>query len=355
MAGGVPVVTAPAEIDTTTAGQLRAILFGWHTRGHATVVVDMTHTQFCDSAGLRELVRAHKRARAEGGELRLVLPADGAVMRVFTVTGLDRLIPHFPVPEQALAQVPTATGRPRRQGPGRGSPAGPAGSPAAAWEQVAVADSRACEQCSTGFVPQREHARFCSADCRAAWNREHMGDPAVEASALQWSVTAMSEATGRLAGVKVWDRPRAFAAIGEAVWWITMVDATLVRHHPGLYDAARAAQGPAGGPIDQTLAGLRFVRNWMGRDGGLSEVIETGGLSVGNRRIARWTWRPAPEPVLASFPPRGRAWEMARYRAYQAHLVGDTIGQTFGRAVTFLTLAGANAASATVMSTDARR
>jgi anti-sigma B factor antagonist len=354
MAGGVPVVTTPAEIDMTTAGQLRAVLFEWHTRGHATVVVDMTGTQFCDSAGLRELVRAHKRARAKGGELRLVLPADGAVPRVFTVTGLDHLIPHFAALEQAPDLVPTATGRPRRRGLHQGSLAGPTGSPAEAWEQGAVADSRACEQCGIGFVPQREHARFCSADCRAAWNREHMGDPAVEASALQWSVTAMSEATGRLAEVKVWDRPRAFAAIGETVWWITMVDATLVRHHPGLYDAARAARGPAGELIDQTLAGLRFVRNWMGRDGGLSELIETGGLSTGNRRITRWTWKPAPEPVLASFPPRGRAWEMARYRAYQAHLVGDAIGQTFGRAVTFLTLTGANAASATVISTDAQ-
>jgi hypothetical protein len=35
--------------------------------------------------------------------------------------------------------------------------------------------------------------------------------------------------------------------------------------------------------------------------------------------------------------------------------VGDAIGQTFGRAVTFLTLTGANAASATVISTDAQR
>src|SRR5215475_11634171 len=130
MAGGVPVVTAPAEIDTTTAGQLRAILFEWHTRGHATVVVDMTGTQFCDSAGLRELVRAHKRARADGGELRLVLPADGAVLRVFTFTGLDRLIPHSTALEQALAQVPADGGRPRSPDPHLGSAAAPASPPA---------------------------------------------------------------------------------------------------------------------------------------------------------------------------------------------------------------------------------
>src|SRR5262252_10884361 len=111
MAGGVPVVTAPAEIDITTAGQLRAILLEWHTRGHTTMVVDLTATQFCDSAGLRELVWAHKRAVAEGGGLRLVIPPDGAVLRVFTVTGLDRLIPHFARLEQALAGVPAAAGQ----------------------------------------------------------------------------------------------------------------------------------------------------------------------------------------------------------------------------------------------------
>src|SRR5215472_4489975 len=140
MTRGVPVVTAPSEIDMTTAGQLRAILLEWHTRGHTTMVVDMTATQFCDSAGLRELVWAHKRAVAEGGGLRLVLPPDGAVPRVFAFTGLDRLIPHFTAPEQALAQA-SAPGRPQHPGPYPGS-------------APAIAAGRACERCGAVFVPQ---------------------------------------------------------------------------------------------------------------------------------------------------------------------------------------------------------
>src|SRR5262249_60626724 len=87
MVGGVPVVTAPPEIDATTVGQLRAILLEWHTRGHTTVVVDMTGTLFCDSAGLRELVWAHKRGVADGGGLRLVLPRGGGLLRVVAVPG----------------------------------------------------------------------------------------------------------------------------------------------------------------------------------------------------------------------------------------------------------------------------
>jgi len=116
MISGVPVVTAPTEIDVTTAGQLRAMLAEWSRRGHTTVVVEMTGTQFCDSAGLTVLVRAHKQALAQGGQLRLVLPTNGAVGRVFTLTGLDQFIPHFSSLEQALAQPP-ATIRPRRPSP----------------------------------------------------------------------------------------------------------------------------------------------------------------------------------------------------------------------------------------------
>jgi anti-anti-sigma factor len=103
--GGVPVVTAPEEIDITNAAGLRAVLLEATGHGSRTLVVDMAQTQFCDSAGLHVLVRAHKRAQAEGGELLLVICA-AAVLRIFAVTGIDHLIPNFPTLEQALAPVP---------------------------------------------------------------------------------------------------------------------------------------------------------------------------------------------------------------------------------------------------------
>lgn len=344
MAGGVPVVSTPAEIDATTAGELRAILLEWQSRGHTTIVVNMTSTQYCDSAGLRELVWAHKRAVPDGGGLRLVIPAEGAVLRTFTISGLDGVIPRFATLRQALARVPAVAVRPlRRSSPG--SAVAPASAPAPIREHGRhAAESRDCEQCGAGFVPRREHARFCSGDCRAAWNREHLGDPAVEATALTWSLAAMSEATGRLPAVRVWDLPQAFAAIGEAVWWITMVDATLVRHHQGAYYAAMAGHAPAERQLlEETMAGLRFVRNWSSREAGLGDVIETG---AGDRRITGWRWKPVAEPTLTWLPSRAQAWELTRYRCYQARLAGHTIRTTFGRAATFLTLTGAEASSA---------
>ena len=44
-----------------------------------------------------------------------------------------------------------------------------------------------------------------------------------------------------------------------------------------------------------------------------------------------------------------------RYRAYQAHLAGHTIGETVGRAAEFLKLAAANAPAITDASLQAGR
>jgi anti-sigma B factor antagonist len=108
MVRGVPVVTAPEEIDITNAAGLRAALVEAAGRGRGALVVDMTRTQFCDTAGLHALVGAHKRAQGEGGQVLLVMRG-AAVLRIFAITGLDNVIPHFTSLEQALAQTPAAT------------------------------------------------------------------------------------------------------------------------------------------------------------------------------------------------------------------------------------------------------
>jgi anti-anti-sigma factor len=108
MVTGVPVVAAPGEIDVSNADWLRAALLAAAGQGQGTFVVDMSRTTFCNSAGLGVLVQAHKRAVAQGGELRLVLPASASALRVLTLTGIDLLIPSFDSLDQALAQAPAA-------------------------------------------------------------------------------------------------------------------------------------------------------------------------------------------------------------------------------------------------------
>ena len=68
------------------------------------------------------------------------------------------------------------------------------------------------------FMPKREHARFCSARCRVAWNRENWNrvnrdqqkwgsenwdegerrPRDSEPSALRWAIVAMRDTTDRL-------------------------------------------------------------------------------------------------------------------------------------------------------------
>jgi anti-sigma B factor antagonist len=98
---GVPVVTAPEEIDIANAAGLRAALLEAAGPGGALVVVDMSRTRFCDSAGLNALVDGDRRARVEGGEVRLVIVAE-AVARVVVLTGVDRVMPVFATLEEAL-------------------------------------------------------------------------------------------------------------------------------------------------------------------------------------------------------------------------------------------------------------
>jgi hypothetical protein len=65
----------------------------------------------------RALVRAHTRALAEGGKLRLVVPASALVLRMFACSGLDQEIPNFADLEEALQPAPAAPA-PRSGGDG---------------------------------------------------------------------------------------------------------------------------------------------------------------------------------------------------------------------------------------------
>ena len=220
-----------------------------------------------------------------------------------------------------------------------------------------MADTRTCEQCGSTFTPRREHARFCSARCRVAWNREYAPDPAAEATALDWSLTAMCDATGRLLRAPAVNQQRALAAVSEAVWWVTIVNATLVRYHPGTYDRVLATKSAAERRLTEgTLAGLRFVRNQMGQHLDPADFIsQPAGHPGPPDRISNWTWASLPEPVLVALPGPAKAWELTRYRAYQAHLARHTVSETFTRTADFLTLTATQAPSGADTSTNEPR
>jgi hypothetical protein len=184
-----------------------------------------------------------------------------------------------------------------------------------------VAEVRECAQCGTPFTLGREHARFCSARCRMAWNREHAGMAAAPVVAIGWSVTAMTEAAGRLAAAGTWELPRLAGTVGETVWWVTLAGATPVRYRPRDYETALAGKTMRRCKTEETLTGLRYVRNQLGRSADPAVFVRRDGGDAGS---AAWTWSPLPEPELGGLAARARQWELSRYRAYRHGSPGTT-------------------------------
>ena len=102
-AGGHAVIRMPAEIDAANADEIRQALLAAVTPGTAILVIDMSGTTFCDSAGLKAIIAAHAQAAETGTELRLVATA---VLRIMTIVGIDQLIPIYPTLEAALTETP---------------------------------------------------------------------------------------------------------------------------------------------------------------------------------------------------------------------------------------------------------
>jgi hypothetical protein len=224
-----------------------------------------------------------------------------------------------------------------------------------------MATTRACEQCGAAFIPRREHSRFCSAQCRVAWNSEHARHEGVSSAALDWSLSAMTEATARLARSRPPDagtaEAHAVVAVSDAVWWVTIVDASLIRYHPDSYDATMDALPAARQQeIEQTLAGLRFVRNQMGVHLDPGEFI--GVLpdpAKGEERGAALIWSQLSPPAAGDLSPSGQEWERGRYLAYTERLAGHGVVHTFALAARFLRHAAAAQDEATAAAEAAQK
>jgi anti-anti-sigma factor len=100
---GVPVVSAPDRLDAGNAHLLHAAITRWAVHGYATLVVDMTATRLCDTAAFKVLLRAHRRAQAEGGEVRVVVPSR---LRLLAAAGHDGLMRRFGSVAGAVAELP---------------------------------------------------------------------------------------------------------------------------------------------------------------------------------------------------------------------------------------------------------
>jgi hypothetical protein len=151
-------------------------------------------------------------------------------------------------------------------------------------------------------------------------------------AALDWSVAAMNAATERVNRINAVGLAEAFAAIGEAVWWITVVDDNVRDRHGKAYRRATRATTP--NPTD-TMRGLRSARNRICHEVEVVDFIVPVGSRPdrGDGRVSAWAWQSVP-------PPRSHASrDIAGHAAYESALAGQNIVYTFGLATGFLQLA----------------
>lgn len=91
-AAGWMVVTAAGDLDYATSPQLAAQLEAViDVERPPRVAVDLSGLDFCDSAGLRCLLAASRRAQQRDGELLLLRPP-GTLRMKLTITALDLVL-----------------------------------------------------------------------------------------------------------------------------------------------------------------------------------------------------------------------------------------------------------------------
>jgi anti-sigma B factor antagonist len=93
-------VVPVGELDMASASQMK--LQDHLDAGRTRLVLDLGDVSYIDSGALGEVVRAMKRAREVGGDLRLC-GLRGDVLRIFEITGLGKAIAVYATREEAVA------------------------------------------------------------------------------------------------------------------------------------------------------------------------------------------------------------------------------------------------------------
>jgi len=98
--GATCTLALTGEVDVYTSPRLKQELIDLIEAGCVDIVVDLDALSFIDSSGLGVLVSGLRRAKEHGGTLRLVCTND-SILKIFRITGLDKVFPLFTTVEEA--------------------------------------------------------------------------------------------------------------------------------------------------------------------------------------------------------------------------------------------------------------
>lgn len=95
------ILEVEGEVDMLTAPSLLKAI-DEVPDGTPWVVVDLTRVSFLDSSGLNALVQGRRALDAREAAMRVVVPTDGALQRVFEITRLTETLTVVGTRESAL-------------------------------------------------------------------------------------------------------------------------------------------------------------------------------------------------------------------------------------------------------------
>jgi anti-sigma B factor antagonist len=110
------IVSLSGELDLYTAERVRVAVDEAGAVGADNVIVDLSEISFIDSTALGVLVQETKRLEGRGHSLVLVTN-DPRTLRVFEVTGLDRVLRTFATLHDAVSQLQPDSRRIASAGP----------------------------------------------------------------------------------------------------------------------------------------------------------------------------------------------------------------------------------------------
>ncbi len=102
MLDGLPVVRIFGRLDNDITDDLAAILNDLLGENTPKLILDLTETTYCNSAGLRTVVSAWRQAHQKGGDIVLV-GLNERVHEIFAMVGFDKIFRIFDRNAQAAA------------------------------------------------------------------------------------------------------------------------------------------------------------------------------------------------------------------------------------------------------------
>jgi anti-anti-sigma factor len=87
----LPILRLKGELDRLTVDDVDATVRAVAAQASPTLVLDVEHLEFIDSAGLRSLSRAHN-LLAESGRVLVVRRPSAAILRLIELVGLREIL-----------------------------------------------------------------------------------------------------------------------------------------------------------------------------------------------------------------------------------------------------------------------